>query len=161
MIVVNPLAGFMRAMRHRDYRLYTIGSVTSLVGTWVQRVALGWLTWEITHSYAWLGIIAFADLFAMMIFAPIAGDLADRMDRLRLSIWAQVGMLGQATVMFIIYYSGYATIWVVFALTILLGIMHAYHSSARLALVPNKVPHEDLVPAIAIDSIIFNVARFI
>jgi MFS family permease len=151
----------MRAMRHRDYRLYTIGSVTSLVGTWVQRVALGWLTWEITHSYAWLGIIAFADLFAMMIFAPIAGDLADRMDRLRLSIWAQVGMLGQATVMFIIYYSGYATIWVVFALTILLGIMHAYHSSARLALVPNMVPHEDLVPAIAINSIIFNVARFI
>jgi MFS family permease len=161
MIVVNPLAGFMRAMRHRDYRLYTIGSVTSLVGTWVQRVALGWLTWEITHSYAWLGIIAFADLFAMMIFAPLAGDLSDRMDRLKLSIWAQVAMLVQATAMFVVYYSGYATIWVVFGLTIMLGIMHSYHSSARLALVPNLVPHEDLVPAIAINSIIFNIGRFV
>jgi MFS family permease len=161
MIVINPLAGFMRAMRHRDYRLYTIGSVTSLVGTWVQRVALGWLTWEITHSYAWLGIIAFADLFAMMIFAPLAGDLSDRMDRLKLSIWAQVAMLVQAAAMFIVYYSGYATIWVVLGLTIMLGIMHSYHSSARLALVPNLVPHEDLVPAIAINSIIYNIGRFI
>ncbi|MFT5539121.1 MAG: MFS family permease [Alphaproteobacteria bacterium] len=161
MIIINPLAGFTRAMRHRDYRLYTIGSVTSLVGTWVQRVALGWLTWEITHSYAWLGIIAFADLFAMMIFAPLAGDLSDRMDRLKLSIWAQVAMLIQAISMFVVYYSGYATIWVVLGLTIMLGIMHSYHSSARLALVPNMVPHEDLVPAIAINSIIFNIGRFI
>lgn len=161
MIVGNPFAGAMRAMRHRDYCYYTLGSVLSLVGTWVQRVALGWLTWEITGSYAWLGVIAFSDLFAMMLFAPFAGDLADRMDRLRLSIWAQLAMLGQAVAMAAVYYAGLANIWVVFALTLALGVMHAYHTGARLALVPNLVPREDLTPAIAINSVIFNLARFL
>ncbi|HEX9810192.1 MAG TPA: MFS transporter [Alphaproteobacteria bacterium] len=157
----NPLAGFVRAMRHRDYCYYTVGSVASLVGTWVHRVALGWLTWEITHSYAWLGVIAFSDMFAMMVFSPLAGDLADRMDRLRLHVWSQVAMLAQAIAMAALYYAGLATIWVVFALTLMLGVMHAYHTASRLALVPNLVPREDLTPAIAINSLIFNVARFV
>jgi len=153
--------GAARAMRHRGYRNYTLGSVTSLIGTWVQRVALGWLTWEITRSYAWLGIIAFADLFAMMLFSPLAGVLADRMDRLRMQIWAQVLMLFQAVAMVAAYYAGVANIWVVLALTLALGIMHAIHVASRLALVPNLVPREDLTPAIAINSLIFNLARFL
>lgn len=158
---VNPLIGFTRAMRHSGYCYYTIGSVTSLVGTWVQRVALGWLTWEITGSYAWLGIISFSSMFTMMVLAPIAGDLADRMDRLRLSIWAQVAMLLQAVAMTAVYYAHLAHIWVVFGLTVVLGVMAAYHTASRLALVPNLVPREDLTPAIAINSMIFNVARFV
>jgi MFS family permease len=161
MSIGNPFAGAMRALSHRDYCYYTVGSVLSLIGTWVQRVALGWLAWEITSSYAWLGIIAFSDLFAMMLFAPIAGEQADRMDRLRLSIWAQLSMLGQAVAMTIAYYSGLANIWVLFVLTLSLGVMHAYHTSARLALVPNLVPREDLTAAIAVNSVIFNLARFL
>lgn len=161
MSTINPLTGAVRAMRHRDYRNYTLGSVTSLVGTWIQRVAIGWLTWEITLSYAWLGIIAFADMFAMMLFSPIAGDLSDRMDRLRLHIWAQILMLGHAIALVAAYYLGFANVWVLFALTLALGLMHALHASSRLALVPNLVPREDLTPAIAINSMIFNVARFI
>lgn len=148
-------------MRHADYRAYTLGSVTSLVGTWVQRVALGWLTWDITHSYAWLGVIAFSDMFAMMLVAPIMGDLADRMDRLRLHIWAQVAMLIQAVVVVATYYAGLASIWVLLVLTLALGVMHAAHATSRLALVPNLVPREDLTPAIAINSLIFNLARFV
>lgn len=161
MTAVNPLAGAIRAMRHADYRAYTLGSVTSLVGTWVQRVALGWLTWDITHSYAWLGIIAFSDMFAMMLTAPIMGDLSDRMDRLRLHIWAQVAMLIHAGLMVAAYYTGLASIWVLFVLTLALGVMHAAHATSRLALVPNLVPPEDLTPAIAINSLIFNLARFV
>ena len=161
MAVITPLAGAIRAMRHPDYRAYTLGSVVSLIGTWVQRVALGWLTWDITHSYGWLGIIAFADMFAMMLCSPIAGDLADRMDRLRLQIWAQVAMLVQAIVMIAIYYAGLANIWAVLGLTLALGVMHAAHAASRLALVPNLVPREDLTPAIAINSLIFNLARFL
>ncbi len=161
MIASGLLSGFRRAMRHRDYRNYTIGSVTSLVGTWVHRVALGWLVWEITGSYAWLGIIAFADMFTMMLFAPVAGSLADRMDRLRLHIWAQVAMLAQAVAMAAVYYAGLADIRVLFGLTVALGVMHAFHTASRLALVPNLVPREDLTPAIAINSMIFNVARFV
>ncbi|MFM2128743.1 MAG: hypothetical protein RL477_289 [Pseudomonadota bacterium] len=161
MNIGNVLEGARAAMRHRDYRNYTLGSVTSLIGTWVQRVALGWLTWDITHSYGWLGVIAFADMFAMMLFSPIAGDLSDRMDRLRLQTLAQVLMLGHAVVMVAVYYAGLADIWAVFGLTLALGLMHALHAASRLALVPNLVPREDLTPAIAINSLIFNVARFV
>lgn len=158
---VRILDGARAAMRHRDYRNYTLGSVISLIGTWVQRVALGWLTWDITHSYGWLGVIAFADMFAMMLFSPIAGHMSDRMDRLRLQTWAQILMLGQASVMVAVYYAGFADKWVVLALTLALGLMHALHASSRLALVPNLVPREDLTPAIAINSLIFNLARFL
>jgi MFS family permease len=161
MSVGNPLAGFARAMRHRDYRRYTIGAFSSTIGTWTQRVAVGWLTWELTHSYAWLGIIAFADLFVSMLFAPIAGELADRMDRLKLSVWAQWAQMAQALVLAAMVLGGLIDRWSLFALTVLAGIAHAYHASARLAVVPSLVPREDLTPAIAINSLIFNASRFI
>ena len=161
MAVGNPLAGFTRAMRHRDYRRYTIGGLMSTIGTWVQRVAVAWLAWELTHSYAWLGIIAFADLFVSMLFAPIAGEMADRMDRLKLSVWAQWAQMAQALAVAVMVFGGWIDRWSLFALTVLSGVAHAYHASARLAVVPSLVPREDLTPAIAINSLIFNVARFI
>ena len=161
MSVRNPLAGFKRAMRHRNYRRYTIGAFMSTIGTWTQRVAMGWLTWELTHSFAWLGIIAFADLFLSMLFAPIAGELADRMDRLKLSIWAQWGQMTQSVVLGSMVLSGLIDRYSLFALAVASGVGHAYHASARLAVVPSLVPREDLTPAIAINSLIFNASRFI
>lgn len=161
MSIGNPLAGFTRAMRHRDYRRYTIAALSSTIGTWTHRVAVGWLTWELTGSYAWLGIIAFTDLFASMLFAPIAGELADRMDRLKLSVWAQWAQLAQALALAGMVFGGWIDPWSLLVLTVLSGIAHAYHASARLAVVPSLVPREDLTPAIAINSLIFNVARFI
>jgi MFS family permease len=160
-IMGNPLAGFTRAMRHRDYRRYTISSLCSNVGTWTHRVAMGWLTWELTGSYAWLGIIAFTDLFAGMLTAPIAGELADRMDRIKLSLWAQWAQLVQALAVAAMVFSGWIDRWSLMALAVAFGITHAYHASARLAVVPSLVPREDLTPAIAINSLIFNVSRFI
>jgi MFS family permease len=148
-------------MRHRDYRRYTIGAFLSTIGTWTQRVAVGWLTWELTHSYAWLGIIAFADLFVSMLFAPLAGEMADRMDRLKLSVWAQWAQMAQAVALASMVLGGFIDRWSLFGLTVLSGIAHAYHASARLAVVPSLVPREDLTPAIAINSLIFNASRFI
>jgi MFS family permease len=158
---ISPITGFTRAMRHHHYRNYTCGSVLSLIGTWTHRVALGWLTWELTGSYAWLGIIAFADMFAMMLVSPVAGDLADRLDRRRLAFWSQFGMMCQALALATLVFAGAAEIWSLLGLTIALGAMHAFHTTSRLAMVPNLVPVEDLTPAIAINSMIFNVARFI
>ena len=161
MSTVNPFTGFQRAMRHRHYRNYTCGSVFSLIGTWTHRVALGWLTWKLTGSYGWLGIMAFADMFAMMLLTPIAGDIADRMDRRRVAAWSQFAMMCQALAIAVLVFTGLVEIWSLLSLTILLGGMHAFHTTARLAMVPNLVPAEDLTPAIAINSMIFNVARFI
>jgi MFS family permease len=148
-------------MRHRHYRNYTCGSVLSLIGTWTHRVALGWLAWQLTGSYAWLGLIAFADMFVMMLFAPIAGDLTDRMDRRSVAFWSQFAMMCQALAIAVLVFTGWMGIWLLLGLTLLLGVMHAYHTASRLAMVPNLVPDEDLTPAIAINSLIFNVARFL
>jgi MFS family permease len=157
----NPLAGLTRAMRHRDYRRYTIASLCSNIGTWTHRVAMGWLTWQLTGSYAWLGIIAFTDLFAGMLTAPIAGELADRMDRIKLSLWAQWAQLAQALMVAAMLFGGWIDRWSLLVLAVAFGVAHAYHASARLAVVPSLVPREDLTPAIAINSLIFNVSRFI
>ena len=155
------MTGFVRAMRHRHYRNYTCGSVLSLIGTWTHRVALGWLAWQLTGSTAWLGVIAFADMFVMMLFSPLAGDLADRMDRRKVAFWSQFAMMCQALAIAVLVFAGLMGIWLLLGLTLVLGVMHAYHTSSRLAMVPNLVPVEDLTPAIAINSLIFNVARFI
>lgn len=157
----NPLAGFIRAMRHRHYRNYTMGSVLSLIGTWTHRIALSWLTWELTGSYAWLGVMAFADMFMMMLMTPLAGELADRKDRRWVAFWSQFAMMCQATAIALLVFVGWIEIWSLLILTMALGAMHAYHTASRLAMVPNLVPKEDLTPAIAINSLIFNVARFV
>ncbi len=161
MIIGNPLAGVTRAMRHRDFRRYTVSGLFSATGTWTHRVAMGWLTWELTGSYAWLGIVAFVDLFAGMLTAPLAGELADRMDRIKLSIWAQWGQLVQALALAAMMFAGWIDRWSLLVLAAAFGIAHAYHASARLAVVPSLVPRADLTPAIAINSLIFNVSRFI
>ncbi len=80
------MAGFAtitRTLKIANYRNYTAGNFASQLGMWVQRIAIGWLTWELTKDPKWLGIMAFADFFPNIILAPLAGALADRMDRLR------------------------------------------------------------------------------
>jgi MFS family permease len=161
MFLSDLFPGFVRAMRHPQYRNYTLGSMTSLVGTWTHRMATAWLIWELTQSYAWLGIIAFGDLFLIMIFSPFAGAVADRMDRLKLSAWSQVGMMLQAIAVAGLTYADLIDKWILLGLVVYLGIMHAFHTAGRLSLVPNLVPKEDLTPAIAINSMIYNVGRFI
>jgi predicted MFS family arabinose efflux permease len=149
------------ALRHRDFAIYTAGSVVSLIGTWMQRVATGWLTWELTGSGAWLGVIAFADLFPAIVVGPLAGAAADRWDRLRVTKTTQSLALCQALALFALMVTGRMTIWLLCALSALGGIIAAFNQPARLALVPSLVPRPDLVSALAINSIVFNLARFI
>lgn len=161
---MRPRIGFhgaIKVMRNANYRNYTIGSSCSLIGTWTQRVATGWLTWTLTESGAWLGIIAATDLAVMVATSPFAGVMADRFDRLKLSALAQFMLMVQAITLTTLYFAGVVTIDVLLVLTAVLGMCHAFHTASRLALVPNLVPREDLAPAIAINSIIFNVARFL
>ena len=73
-----------RSFAIRDYRLFVIGNLTSNVGLWTQRVALGWLTWDLTHSTAWLGGISMAEAVPTLVLALIAGTVVDRFDYFRL-----------------------------------------------------------------------------
>ena len=80
-----------RAFGNRNYAIYTAGSTVALIGLWVQRLGVGWLAWELTHSGFWLGVIAFADLFPAVVIGPVAGVLVDRIDRLRQQASAALG----------------------------------------------------------------------
>ncbi|CAK7255087.1 MULTISPECIES: MFS transporter [unclassified Shinella] len=161
MTVRSSLSAILSALRHPNYRLYATGNAISLVGTWMQRLTVGWLAWELTGSGVWLGLIAFSDLFPTVVAAPFAGTLADRRDRLRILNVTQRAAMAHALLLFGATVTGVINIWLLFALTLFLGTVSAFDQPARLALVPSLVPRADIPVAVAINSIVFNLARFI
>jgi MFS family permease len=148
-------------LRNANFGLYSAGSAVSLIGMWMQRIAIGWLTWEITKSGLWLGIVAFADFFPVLLIGPIAGAAADRWDRLRVVKTSQIISLVQATLLFALTASGHINIGLLVALSAFQGVVVAFNQPARLALVPSLVAPKDLASAVAINSVVFNLARFI
>jgi predicted MFS family arabinose efflux permease len=155
------LGNITRAFAHRNYLIYVSGNSISLIGWWLSRVAVGWLTWTLTHSGAWLGLISLADFLPVLFLAPFAGVLADRRDRvrtIRLTQW--VGCV-QASLLAILVVSDAMTIEILFALVLMLGIASGVAQPSRLALIPTLVDRESLASALAVNSVIFNLARFI
>jgi predicted MFS family arabinose efflux permease len=150
-----------RAFGNRNYAIYTAGSTITMVGLWVQRLGVGWLAWELTYSGFWLGAIAFADLFPAVVIGPFAGVLADRMDRLRLARACQWLSLLQTVLLFALTAWGHIGITSLMLLTLFLGCVRAVYMPVRLSLVPVLVKPDDVPAAIAISSLIFNLARFV
>ncbi|WP_298374091.1 MFS transporter [Azospirillum sp.] len=159
--MATPTNPVRRALGNRNYALYTVGNGVSLVGTWVQRIAVGWLMWRMTHSEAWLGGIAFADLFPTVLIGPFGGALADRLDRLRLLKASQLLMLAQSLALFLLTAADAITPFSLFLLTALGGVFNAVNQPARLALVSRLVDAEAMAAAVAINATVFNTARFV
>lgn len=153
--------GAIRVFRNRAYRIYTEGNFVSLIGTWVQRVATGWLAWDLTHSGAWLGAIAAAELLPSIILGPIGGAAADRMDRYKLIMTAQLLMGLQAFILGGVTLAGAVEIWSLFSLSLAHGILQSFNQASRLSLVRSLVIVEDLPAAIAFNSVLWNSARFV
>ena len=154
-------SGIGRALAERNYRLFTIGSIVTLIGQWSQRIAIGWLAWELTHSGTWLGLIAFADLFPTVVVTPFAGVIADRVDRRRMMIVTQFLAMLQAVVLAVLTFTDLIEIWSLFFLAMFLGIVMSFNVAARLALMAGMSRRENLPAAIAIGAAVFNGARFI
>jgi MFS family permease len=127
----------------------------------MQRVGVGWLAWELTHSPVWLGIIAAADLAPVLVLAPLGGALADRGSPLRQITIAQMLILCQAVALASLTYAGLMTIELLFALALFLGLIQPFSVGARHAVVPSTVPRALFPSAVAIDSAIFQTSRFI
>lgn len=155
------LGNVTRAFAHRNYRIYAAGNAVSLVGIWLQRVAVGWLAWTLTHSGTWLGVVSMAEFFPVVFLSPLAGALADRRDRVGIIRVTQIAGSVEAAVLAILVYTGAITIELLFALTLLLGIFNAVAQPSRLALIPTLVDRAALPSALAINAIIFNAARFL
>lgn len=155
------LGGISQAMANRNYRIYTIGAVPSLMGTWVQRMAMGWFAWELTGSGAWLGLIAFADLAPSVLSAPIAGAFADRVNRLRIVKLVQYLSLCQALMLATLTLSGAMTIELLFGLALVQGVVQGIHQPFRHALLGTIVTRAEMTAAIGINSTIWNSSRLI
>jgi predicted MFS family arabinose efflux permease len=149
------------AFAHRNYRIYASGNAVSLVGIWMQRVAVGWLAWTLAHSGTWLGVMSMAEFFPVVFLSPIAGALADRRDRVGIIRITQIAGSVEATLLAVLVYTDTITIELLFVLTLLLGVFNAVAQPSRLALIPTLVDRAALPSALAINAIIFNSARFL
>ena len=169
-IPVNPLETILArlglgnaigALGSVNYRRYVIGNGVSQCGTWMQKVAVGWLAWQLTHSGAWLGVLATADLAGNTLLGPIAGAVADRTERLRMARIVQLVAATQGTALAILTLLGLVNIWVLFAMALFQSFINAVDGPTRLSLVPTLVERSILSSALAINSVVFNMARFV
>ena len=149
------------AMRHPNYRRYWFGQIGSLVGTWMQSVALPWLVLDLGGSPLQLGLVM-AFLFGPSMFiAPLGGVLADRVDKRRTLIIVNAVAMVQATTLFVLAFSGAVEIWHVYLLALVAGVVSSIEMPVRQAFVADLVPRDDLVNAIALSSTSFNLSRVI
>lgn len=138
-----------------------VGHTLAAVGRWMKRTAVGWLAWELTKSTSWLGIVAFADLAAMMLFVILSGAIADRVGLMRIVKLSQI-LSGLLAMLFAaLIFTDLITIEAVIVLSLLFGAAEALSQPARLAVVHAMVPREDLSAAIALSAAAFNASRIV
>jgi MFS family permease len=150
-----------RALRHQQYRRYFLAQVPLVIGSWIHSIALGWLMWELSASPWLLGILAVCDLGPTFLLGPITGTVIDRTNPRRVLLVTQMMFVVLVTLLAALTLSGAVTIPIMIVLTLALGITAAFDSPARQALVGELVPADDLRNAIALNSMLFNVARLI
>src|SRR6185503_8709754 len=132
-----------RALRHRNFRLFTIGQVISLVGTWMQNVAQSWLVYRLTHSELLLGTAWFCSQIAVFALGPLGGLAADRFSRRKLVIATQILSMIQAFALAALTLTGRIEVWHVLTLGALLGVINAFDMPGRQALVVHMTSKDD------------------
>lgn len=156
------LGVMVRALRHRNYRLFFGGQSISLVGTWLTRVATSWLVYRLTHSATLLGVVGFASLIPTSLLTPLAGVLVDRWDRHRILVWTQMLSMVQSFALAALALTGIITVWQIVVLNLFQGVINAFDMPARQAFVVEMVEdRRDLSNAIALNSSMFNGARLV
>lgn len=159
MVAPGRFDAITHALGNRNYRIYTIGNIASHFGMWAYRIALQWLTWKLTGSAFWLGVMAAADLLPTVFLAPLAGAITERINRLGLMRFSIAFTTVQSLALAALCLWGEVTIWAVFGLTLSLGLVLAFNHPNRLVIVPNMVDRDALASAVAINGLIFNIAR--
>lgn len=150
-----------RALSTRDSRLFFTGSVVAWTGLWMQRIAVSWLAWELTGSAFWVGMVAFCDLAPAVLISPLAGAMADRVDRVKLAVWTQAAIALQSLTVAALAFSGTLSIGLLLVLEVCGGIAASFAQPARQTLMPGIVARVDLPAAVAANSLCFATARFV
>jgi MFS family permease len=146
------------AFKYRNYRLWFVGQLVSLFGTWMQTTAQGYLVFQLTNSPSYLGYVAFASGVPTWLFMLYGGVIADRMSRRTLMVITQTAMLVLAFILAMLAFTGRVQPWHIVVLAFLLGIANAFDAPARQAFVLEMVEREDLTNAIALNATMFNAA---
>ena len=160
--VTSGVSHAWRALRHRNFRLFFGGQTISLVGTWMTRVATGWLVYRLTGSALLLGTVSFAGQIPTFLLAPFAGVWVDRLDRRQVLVWTQALSMVQSLTLAALTLSGHITIPRLLALSVMQGCINAFDMPGRQSFMVKMVDdRRDLQNAIAINSSMVNMARLI
>ncbi len=150
------------AFKSRNYRLYFIGQSISLIGTWMQKTAVSWVVYSLTHSKFMLGLSLFSSMFPSFVFSFIGGVTADRHNRYRLLLITQIASMMQALLLTLLILSKHYSVWAILALSFVLGIINAFDVPARQSLVNELIEDKKyLGNALALNSSMVNLSRLI
>jgi MFS family permease len=154
-----PWPAALRALAHRNYRLFVGGQLISLIGTWMQTVAQSWLVYRMTASPVLLGVVGFSSQIPVSLLSPFGGVIADRWPRRRVLLLTQAGMMTLAFILAALTLTGLVRVWHLVVLSALLGVANAVDMPTRQAFVVQMVGKADLGNAIALNSSMVNGAR--
>jgi len=149
------------ALRSRNYRLYWTGQAISLIGTWMQSVAVSWLVWRLSKSPFLLGLVGVSMTLPILALSLFAGVVADRFVRRRVILITQTFSMLQAVTLAALATWGHPPVWLVLALVAVMGIINAFDLPARQSFISETVEPGVLPNAIALHSAIFNAARLL
>jgi MFS family permease len=159
---VTGIKHIFRALRHRNYRLFFGGQSISLVGTWMQQMAMGWLVYRLSDSILLLGVVGFSGQIPAFFLTPLAGVIADRYNRHHLLIVTQTLAMLQALILSALVSTNIITVWQIVALSIFLGLVNSLDIPVRQAFVVEMIEErEHLSNAIALNSSMVNAARLV
>lgn len=150
-----------RSLRHRDYRYLWIGLVFTSSGMWMEQVITGWLVYSMTGSPLLVGVASGLRSLPFLVLGPLAGVAGDRMDRKMLMMRSQMVVLGLYAAMTVLLLLGIEQVWHVFAFTLVTGLAWTLNQPVRQAVVPTLVPRDDMVNAVALQSVAFNSTRVV
>jgi MFS family permease len=149
------------AMKHYNYRLWFYGQMVSLMGTWMQSTAQGYLIYQLTGSPAYLGLVGFVGGVPALLFTLFGGVIADRISRRNMMVITQSLMLVLAFILAALTFTNIVQPWHIVILAFLLGVANAFDAPARIAFVTELVSREDMTNAIALNSTMFNIATVV
>ena len=151
----------LRALGHRDFRLFWCGQLVSLIGTWMQSVGQSWLVLELTNSPFRLGLIGALQFGPILLFSFLSGAISDRVRKRRLLLGTQTALMLQAFTLAVLVWSGHVQFWHVAVLAALYGLATTLDMPSRQSYIAHLVPRGDLMNAIALNSAVFNGARVV
>lgn len=151
-----------RAFRNRNYALYFAGQSVSQIGTWMQRTAVSWVIYTLTHSPFMLGLAVFSQQFPSFLFSLFGGIVADRHSRYKILLFTQTASMIQAVLLAALILTHHYVIWEILALSVVLGIINAFDVPARQPMIHEMVnDKEDIANALAFNSAMVNLARLV